>query len=174
MNTNITTKEEIISELKNVFFEVSETLHELDNEYFELEKDGKWSPKENLVHLLQSAKPVIDALNLPKITLLAFGKSKKGSINFSDVVKNYQQKLKEGGKAPSKFIPSDKLTMKSKEELLEYWVSSISKFEEALVKWNEKDLDKYRMPHPLLGKLTVREMLFFTIYHTYHHLKSIS
>ncbi len=29
------------------------------------------------------------------------------------------------------------------------------------------------MPHPLIGRLTVREMLFFTLLHTRHHLDRI-
>jgi hypothetical protein len=32
----------------------------------------------------------------------------------------------------------------------------------------------YRLPHPLLGKLTVREMLFFTVYHNAHHLDQVA
>jgi hypothetical protein len=36
--------------------------------------------------------------------------------------------------------------------------------------WSEKNLDAYLLPHPLLGKITVREMLFFTTFHTDHHL----
>jgi hypothetical protein len=36
--------------------------------------------------------------------------------------------------------------------------------------WSEDDLDNHRLPHPLLGKLTVREMLFFTLYHIQHHM----
>ena len=47
------------------------------------------------------------------------------------------------------------------------------KYTERLGNWSEKDLDKYKLPHPLLGKLTVREMLFFTIYHNEHHLKAM-
>ena len=35
----------------------------------------------------------------------------------------------------------------------------------------EKDLDFYVLPHPLIGKLTLREMLFFCIYHVQHHHK---
>lgn len=35
--------------------------------------------------------------------------------------------------------------------------------------WTEQDLDTVLLPHPLLGKLTVREMLYFTIYHAQHH-----
>jgi hypothetical protein len=40
---------------------------------------------------------------------------------------------------------------------------------EKLNKFTEEELDKYILPHPLLGKLTIREMMFFTIYHVLHH-----
>ena len=36
-------------------------------------------------------------------------------------------------------------------------------------KWQENDLDRYQLPHPLLGKLTIREMLYFAIYHNLRH-----
>jgi hypothetical protein len=29
------------------------------------------------------------------------------------------------------------------------------------------------LPHPLLGKLTLREMIYFTIYHVQHHHKLV-
>ena len=38
-----------------------------------------------------------------------------------------------------------------------------------LERMDEKQLDAYLLPHPLLGKLTLREMLYFTIYHVEHH-----
>jgi hypothetical protein len=38
-----------------------------------------------------------------------------------------------------------------------------------LKKFSEDDLDSIRLPHPLLGKLTVREMLYFAVYHVGHH-----
>ena len=41
---------------------------------------------------------------------------------------------------------------------------------QAIKKWKDTDLDQYYIIHPILGRLTVREMLFFTIYHTEHHL----
>jgi hypothetical protein len=40
-----------------------------------------------------------------------------------------------------------------------------------LHKWSEKNLDNTAVPHPLIGKLTLRKMLYFTIYHMKHHLK---
>jgi hypothetical protein len=38
-----------------------------------------------------------------------------------------------------------------------------------LKKYSEASLDELILPHPLLGKLTLREMLYFTIYHAGHH-----
>ena len=35
---------------------------------------------------------------------------------------------------------------------------------------SEHKLDRCILPHPLLGKLTLREMIYFTIYHMEHHL----
>jgi hypothetical protein len=41
------------------------------------------------------------------------------------------------------------------------------------VKFSEKDLDTLILPHPLLGKVTLREMLYFTIYHVQHHVEQV-
>ena len=41
----------------------------------------------------------------------------------------------------------------------------------AIIKNEIKDLDVYILPHPLLGKVTLREMLYFTIHHNEHHLE---
>ncbi len=47
-------------------------------------------------------------------------------------------------------------------------------FWKAVASWREEDLDRYVLPHPLLGKLTLREMLCFTLYHNYHHVRNVA
>ena len=47
--------------------------------------------------------------------------------------------------------------------------SGVEALTRALEAWDDVDLDRCRLPHPLLGKLTVREMMFFTLYHYEHH-----
>ena len=42
-----------------------------------------------------------------------------------------------------------------------------------VARFSEEELDQLILPHPLLGKLTLREMLYFTIYHVKHHEKTI-
>ena len=39
--------------------------------------------------------------------------------------------------------------------------------------WSAEDLDNYLLPHPLLGKMLIREFLLWMIYHNYHHLNNL-
>jgi hypothetical protein len=41
-------------------------------------------------------------------------------------------------------------------------------------RFSESELDQLLLPHPLLGKLTLREMVYFTIYHAHHHERQIN
>ena len=40
----------------------------------------------------------------------------------------------------------------------------------AIERWPEAAFDRHQLPHPLLGNLTVREMVHFTLYHQLHHM----
>lgn len=40
--------------------------------------------------------------------------------------------------------------------------------------WSETQLDSYLLPHPVLGRVTVREMLMFTLFHFDHHRDTVS
>jgi hypothetical protein len=44
----------------------------------------------------------------------------------------------------------------------------------AIDTWGERGLERLRLPHPALGLLTVREMLFFTLYHNLHHVLNVA
>jgi hypothetical protein len=46
--------------------------------------------------------------------------------------------------------------------------------ENASEPWREEDLDRYRLPHPVLGLVTVREMLMFTLFHFDHHRENVA
>ncbi|MFT7614089.1 MAG: hypothetical protein ACI9J3_003071, partial [Parvicellaceae bacterium] len=59
---NESSKQEIVDELAKVFGDINNVLTNMDNHKFELSVNNKWSPKANLIHLLQSTKPIIDAL----------------------------------------------------------------------------------------------------------------
>lgn len=173
MRSTYNSKTDVIEDITSAFAMVTEVCRNIPNDRFETKSHGKWSAKENLEHLILSSRPVAKALKLPKLTFLAFGKSKQGSGSFDQLVNAYQTKLEEGGTATSKYVPAENPSNMHKNQLLEEWDNTKRYLIKNLERWSEQDLDTYRMPHPLLGKITVREMLYFTIYHSHHHLKSI-
>jgi len=168
----IISKEDIIRESKNVFEEIETLITSLSEEQANAQKDGKWSILGEFSHIILSVKPLVSALKLPKIAFMAFGKPKLPSRTFEELAKRYHEKLDEGGIAPKQFSPKENL--ESKDELLKVWTEITKKYLSGVEShWKEENLDKHLAPHPLLGKVTVREMLFFTIYHSNHHLQSI-
>ena len=166
------TKQEIIDAINQVFDDVYSELKDLSTEIVSYQSLEKWPISLQLEHLIISAQPVATALNLPKITFRAFGIPEKDSRTYEEVVSSYQAKLEAGAKATSKYIPSPK--EKNKIDLLEKWLEVGDKLVDRIERlWTEDQLERYLLPHPVLGKLSVREMLFFTIYHTIHHHNSM-
>lgn len=158
--------------LRRAFEEVAVFCEQAPAAIFLAKSAGKWSVAENLQHLILSGKPVARGLKLPKLVFMAFGTEDGGSRSYEQLVQAYQALLEQGARATGSFIPDPIDKLPSREQQLLEWRRTGDSFQQNLEKWSEEDLDKYRMPHPLLGKLTVREMLFFTIHHTLHHLKA--
>ena len=78
-----------------------------------------------------------------------------------------------GGRKASRFTPSPQ-TDSDRSTILNRLSIANDELKKAIGRWSDADLDRYQMPHPLLGKFTVREMLFFTVYHQHHHMKVTS
>ena len=167
-------------EIKDAFVREYEAVHAyfagIDKASFFDAPPEVWSPADNLVHLLKSASPVIMALNLPKWLLrLRFGRAKRGSQPLAQVRADYMEVHRQGlAAASSAYEPQveDKST-ESRAEILSKWQTQVAKLTNAFTSWSEKDLDRLILPHPLLGKLTVREILFFTLYHNLHHVNDV-
>ncbi len=142
----------------------------LNEEQFEATPEGKWSAGQNLDHLILSIGPLQLAYSLPKFILgIFFGKANRPSRPYEALVEKYKSRLASGGRASKPFIPK-KINFTQKEFLLEKYNKHKEKLIRKIARQNEEDLDRYILPHPLLGKLTLREMLFFTIHHNEHHL----
>ena len=138
---------------------------------FENTPGGKWSAGQNIDHLVRSIKPLQLAYSLPKFILrLLFGKANRPSKTYEELVNKYKLKIAAGGRASGPYIPPP-VTFDKKESLLKKYTVQKEKLLQKIDKQKETDLDRYILPHPLLGKLTLREMLFFTIYHNQHHLE---
>lgn len=162
-------KEEIAQLLEVNHTHFVKQISGLNDADFCYEPKGKWSAGQQLDHLLRSVSPVNMALGLPKfIVQWKFGTANRSSKTYEGLVEKYNRKLLEGGKASGRFVPLS-VTADSKEKLLSRLTSVVSKLCNKTQKHSEEALDKFILPHPLLGKLTFREMLYFTAYHVEHH-----
>jgi hypothetical protein len=163
------TKQQIIQILQknhNAFINYIETL---TTEEFLYAPADKWTTAQQLDHIHKSIKPLTQALGYPKfVPRLLFGKANRPSKTFDELVNRYNEKLALGGRASSKFVPPI-INADKKDGLIKLIQASVIKMCKHIEKCSEAALDNLILPHPLLGKITIREMLYFTAYHVEHH-----
>lgn len=137
-----------------------------------------WSPADNVRHLLKSNRPVLRALSTPKILLaVRFGAGLRPSGTYAEVRERYLARLAAGVTA-GRFAPKPLASSEQTEEQRSGLMADLDQVAEhltgAVSGWREWQLDRLRLPHPALGRLTVREMLFFTLYHNLHHVRNVA
>ncbi len=171
----ISTKEEIIAQLIAALNETLAYCSEINDEIFFHQPETKWSIAQDIEHLTTATNSSRLAYILPKfIVRLYAGKPNRPSRSYEELVDKYKSKLEKGGKASGRFVPKPIASSKGKKILIEDFSSAMNKLAMAIEKkWETNQLDKYLAPHPLLGKITLRELAYFNIYHTLHHLALI-
>jgi hypothetical protein len=169
---------EVESELRRLRAEGARYLRSLPVEAFARPQGEKWSPADHVRHLTKSVRPLAMALGLPRFVLwLRFGRAAGASRSFTLMRETYLARLA-GGATAGRFAPSPQPLPADpsahREEVLKTWESVDAELGSRIEGWDEAALDRYRLPHPALGSLTVREMLFFTLYHNAHHLNLLA
>ena len=142
---------------------------------FFVPQGDRWSPSEHARHLTKSVGAVAKGLAAPRIAIrLLYGAHQGPSRDLATVQAVYRERLARGASAGG-FAPEPRPVPTDLEAgrvaVLARFRSAGSDLRRAMAKWNEQSLDRLRMPHPLLGKLTVREMCLFTLYHNAHHVR---
>lgn len=174
VNSDTHSKEDIIIGLNDVFDRTIAYCQAQDDSIFEKPlAEGKWSTAQNIEHLCTSTFPIAKGIALPKLMMkVTFGTNNRKERSIDELYAKYKSVLANGLKAPPKFEPAF-ISNDKKTEMLQKFAHAKDKLIKVLDKWDEAALSKYILPHPAIGKLTIREMLFFTIFHTEHHLEII-
>ena len=135
-----------------------------------------WSPAEHLMHLNITTSAIAGGFSASRLLLrLRFGRARAPSRTCEALRDDYRALLAAGGTAPPEFVPPrvvDALTPSPQlqMDLLARWASVNGRLRTALQSWDERSLDRLRLPHPLLGRITAREMACFAVYHAHHHI----
>ena len=136
-----------------------------------------WSPADHVRHLTKSMRALNRGLRLPRLVLrLRFGRARNPSRSYEAVMLAYRKRLETFDGRNNPFAPATSMGADP-----EAWRAEVMRFHEIAVQelarhtrqLSEPALDRYQVPHPLLGMLTLREMLFFMVYHNLHHVRLV-
>lgn len=162
-------KQEIASLLEKNYKQFSIYLSTLSEQELTNAPEGKWSALKQLDHLRSSVSAVNLVFKLPAfIVKWRFGKANRPSKTYEQLVEKYENKLKEANNPPARFQPKE-VSINEQKELIKQLQKAVDKMKNGILKMSENQLDELILPHPLMGRLTLREMLYFTIYHAEFH-----
>ncbi|MFN5692492.1 MAG: DinB family protein, partial [Bacteroidota bacterium] len=101
------TSTEITTSLRNNHASFIHLIGQLNGEQLNRAQPHQWNAAQQLEHIYLSFRPVLLAFQLPRfIPRLLFGVAKRKSRDYDTLVRDYQIKLQQGGKAPSAYVPT--------------------------------------------------------------------
>ena len=168
-------KAQLVDGLNDKVDELLQWAENQEDDKFELSaREGKWTTGQHILHLIVSTKAVVLGMSFEKSMLKdRFGLNDREEKDYDGIYKMYLDLLANGPVvATAPYRPS---FVKNEDK-----AAILAKFDEkrkdlikALAPWSEEELSSYQLVHPLMGPMTIREMILFTIYHTEHHLKPL-
>lgn len=168
-------REKIILKINENHKSFIDYLSNLSKEEFEFSIDEKWTAGQQLEHIILSIKAILSVFSMDKLIIEQnFGRTDRPNRTYEVLLYESEKKLTEGGKSPRRFIP-ETIIVNQRESLSEKLTFLIKEFVLKIEIFSESELDNLLIPHPLLGNLTLREMLYNTVHHVEHHqLKAIA
>lgn len=136
-----------------------------------------WSPAENVRHLSKSIRAVTQGVRLPPFLVrVIFGTTDAPARDYETTRTRYLERLAKGATA-GRFAPSARPpaadAAAERRRIMRAHAASVGALVARIAKWSEASMDRHVLPHPLLGKLSVREMMFFMVYHNTHHVLNV-
>ena len=164
----------LVDRTKSNFDRLTSIINRMSDDELFTQPFQKWSPAQHLQHLVIAIKTSTAAFSLPKFIVRLVGGTVKSSRTYDELVSDYLEKLQEGAKASGRYIPGEIDQSVSKEKLILRWQKHTILYLKALENQKNSDtLKKIAVKHPILQKISLIELAYFTIYHTEHHLKQI-
>jgi len=168
-------KKAIIGLLEQKHQELFSWLEIQADEKWETGPEGKWTAGQHVLHLTDSLKLLNHAMSFPSFVLkYKYGTSNRALRGYDEVAKRYEEKLAANQERAQQFNSSLKIPrLSQKEPLVTTLKIQQKKLQHKTRKWKVKNLDNLILPHPLMGKMPIRELIMWTAHHTEHHTNSL-
>lgn len=165
-------KIDIIEALESQHQKLFDWLENHPNEKWILGPENKWTTGQHILHLVNSGKMLNKALSYPKFLLRRkFGTSNRDSRSYSEVAKRYEERLSENQEKAKTFNQHLKTpSLKERKHVISALQIQNKKLQYKTKKLKDKHLDTLLLPHPLMGRMTLREIIMWSAHHTEHHL----
>lgn len=172
------TKQDCISLLHNTHNELYEWLDaHPDNKFDYAPIEGKWTTAQHIDHLIKTVNALSKAMSMPKFFLkYKFGACNRPERSLDEIKDKYYKKLKnidtKEFNSSGRFAPRN-LSNADKQKTIGELKTAVNKLIKKGSSWSESSLSKYVLPHPALGRMTIREFLMFFSFHANHHMDNL-
>ena len=130
-----------------------------------------WSPAHHLAHLTQASVSVERALRSgalpPHPTARSRTYAEVRDAAATSLGATPKERLLEMGRTVV-IAPGTR-----RADIVQAFAAGSARLRVTAAAWDQEALDRHALVHPLMGELTVREMLFFFVVHERHHLKLV-
>lgn len=134
--------------------------------------EDKWTAGQQLTHVILCLQVTSKALLPPEVIEQRFGKIDRPEMTFDELVRHYLAGLQAGGKAPERFLPGT-TDIDQRERLNTELLNLLVTIRQQLTTYSEAEMSSLSLPHPFLGKLSIRELFYLMTYHAGHHQRQI-
>jgi len=134
--------------------------------------EDKWTAGQQLVHVILCLQVTSKALLPVAVIEQRFGKTERPEMTFDELVRYYLAGLAAGGKAPERFLPGA-VGIEQREQVNTELMNLLATIRQQLMVYSEEEMSSLALPHPFLGKLSIRELFYLMTYHAGHHQRQI-
>lgn len=166
-------KKTIVDTLEEKHQKLFDWLNATDDDLWIKGPENRWTSGQHILHLVQSSQMLNKALRYPKFLLkYKFGTSNRPSRDYNAVAKRYEERLAESQERAKEFNKDLRVpAIKEKSQMIDDLQVLNKKLQYKTQKFKDKHLDTLLLPHPLMGRMTLREIIMWTAHHTDHHLE---
>lgn len=144
-----------------------------ENRFCDAPKD-KWTAIQHLKHIHLSILPLIRLLSdKPRFIAKSLGMSDHSSRSFDAITQWFKSQIKTGMLSPPRYVP-EAITFEERDIEVIAFNKSVDDLVAVIDLYTDTELEMYLIPHPILGNLTIREMMYFMDFHASHHMDHIS
>ncbi|MEZ6005213.1 MAG: DinB family protein [Planctomycetota bacterium] len=153
---------------------IARAFEKLEPTAFVAPQGNHWSAAQHLGHIEWASRTVAGAMSRPPaLLLLRFGPRIRPEWSADSLRERYQEALALT-QAPAAFRPRDPKpgdpTPEFQAKALDTWRQTLENLAQQALTYPHWALHRTRVPHPVLGKITIWEVLLFTLLHNAHHL----